>query len=364
MEKPLPGEAAKTSLETGNERPSAVFQENLEPIPTADLPTRLAEEVSYGPGGMRGILSSPYVFGAAFLASLGGFSFGYDQGVISIINVMPQFHAQFPETADGGFYTGFMTAMLEFGAFIGCFFMPWLADRVSRKWALSIVVVIFNIGGIIQTSAPNYAALVIGRTIGGIGVGTMAMGAPLYISEIAPPQLRGALLVLESISIVAGVVIAYWITYATKDLAGEIAFRLPFGLQMVSATLLGIAIHIFPYSPRWLAMAARPADTLTALAQLRRLPASDARVQTEYAGILAEVAFQRLMLEKHHPGTRGLRLELATWLDLLARKNWRRTAVGVGVAFFQQFSGINGFIYYAPILFRSLGQSDVHRSRV
>lgn len=87
--------------------------------------------------------------------------------------------------------------------------MPKLCDKISRKWALSAVVVIFNLGAIIQTAAPNYGALVAGRTIGGIGVGTLALGAPLYISEISPPHLRGALLVLESVSIVTGVVIAY-----------------------------------------------------------------------------------------------------------------------------------------------------------
>lgn len=140
----------------------------------ADLPTRLADDVSYGPTGVRGLASSPLVFGAAFLASLGGFSFGYDQGVISIINVMDQFHDVFPE-AKSGFGKGFMTGMLEFGAFIGCFFFPWLCDRISRKRALVIVCIIFNLGGIIQTAATNYGMLVAGRTIGGIGVGTLAL---------------------------------------------------------------------------------------------------------------------------------------------------------------------------------------------
>ncbi|KAJ9643001.1 hypothetical protein H2199_004523 [Coniosporium tulheliwenetii] len=258
---------------------------------------------------------------------------------------MPQFHEAIPETANGGFYTGFMTAMLEFGAFLGCFFMPWLAGKISRKWALSVVVVIFNIGAIIQTAAPDYGALVAGRTIGGIGVGTLAL-------------LRGALLVLESISIVTGVVTAYWITYGTQYLEGEIAFRLPFGLQMVCATLLGFGIHFFPFSPRWLALVGRDEDTLQSLSKLRRLPDDDERVQIEWRGILAEVEFQKIVLEKRHPGVGGFKLEVMTWLDLFTKRSWRRTAVGMGVAFFQQFSGINGFIYYAPILFRSIGQSD------
>lgn len=166
------------------QHPENLDDDNLQAVPTAELPDRLAEQVAYGPGGLRGLLSSPYVFVASFLASLGGFSFGYDQGVISIINVMPQFQAQYPETASGGFYTGFMTATLEFGAFLGCFFIPKLADKVSRKWALSIVVVIFDVGAIIQTAAPNYGTLVAGRTIGGIGVGTLALVGCLFDSFV------------------------------------------------------------------------------------------------------------------------------------------------------------------------------------
>lgn len=316
-----------------------------------------AEDVAYGPDGLRGLLGSSYVFGAAFLASLGGFSFGYDQGVISVINVMEQFHGTFPRT-ETAFGTSFMTAMLLLGAFVGCIFMPYLADKISRKWALTVVVVIFNIGAIMQTAANSYGLLVAGRAIGGIGVGTLAMGAPLYISEISPPNLRGTLLVLESISIVSGVVISFWITYGTRHMSGEISFRLPLGLQMVCATLLGTCIHFFPYSPRWLALVGRNDECMASLCKLRGLSAEDARVQKEYKGIIAEVEFGRMMQEKEHPGVTGMKLEVLSWLELFQPKMWRRTAVACGACFFQQFSGINAFIYYAPTLFRSIGQSD------
>ncbi|KAK7724627.1 hypothetical protein SLS63_008607 [Diaporthe eres] len=321
--------------------------------PILDASLNPSETVSYGKQGIRGLISSPYIFGAALLASMGGFSFGYDQGVISIINVMPQFHAVYPR-AETAFGKGLMTGMLEFGAFIGCFFMPALADRISRKRAIAFVVIIFNIGAIMQTASRSYAVLVAGRTIGGIGVGTLAMGAPIYISEISPPNLRGTLLVLESISIVGGVVISFWITYGTRHIDGEASFRIPFGLQMVSSTLLGLGILAFPYSPRWLALVDRPDEALSSLSRLRRLPASDARVQAEHRGILTEVAIQKKIQHKKHPGLGGIRLEIVEWLDVF--KLWRRTVVGVGVAFFQQFSGINAFIYYAPTLFESLGQ--------
>ncbi|KAH7133041.1 general substrate transporter [Dactylonectria estremocensis] len=315
------------------------------------------QDVSYGPNGIRGIFALGYVTGAAFLASLGGFSFGYDQGVISIINVMPLFHDAYPPTKTA-FGTGFMTGMLLLGAFFGCIFMPYLCDRVSRKWALTIVDVIFDVGAIIQTAATSYGMLVAGRAIGGIGVGTLAMGAPLYISEISPPNLRGTLLVLESISIVSGVVIAFWITFATRHIDSELSFRLPLGLQMVCATFLGAGIHFFPFSPRWLALVERQQEALSSLSRLRGLPSTDERVQAEYRSIVTEVEFQKLVQEAKYPGVSGFKLEALLWLDLFDRKKWRRVAVGCGVCFFQQFSGINAFIYYAPTLFRSIGQSD------
>ena len=182
--------------------------------------------------------------------------------------------------------------MLELGAFLGCFFFPKMADTMSRKWALTVVATIFVIRANMQTAAPDFSVLIGGRTITGIGVGTMALGAPLYISEIAPPQIRGALLVLESISIVSGVVIAYWITYGTRNIAGEASFRLPSDLQMISAIAIGGGIHFFPFSPPRLALRGRDDDCLASLAKLRRLLPNDDRVQTEYRGIVAEVQSQ------------------------------------------------------------------------
>ncbi|KAI7090865.1 hexose carrier protein [Hortaea werneckii] len=340
---------------------------NVEHRETPSLPhakfdtgsTPLAEDaVAYGPPGVRGLFSSgPFILCTAFLASMGGFSFGYDQGVISVINTLPQFHAVIPR-AETAFGKGFMTGMLLLGAFVGCWFYPYIADRWSRKKALLVSSIIFIIGGIMMTAAYDYGTLVAGRAIGGVGTGTLALGAPLYISEVSPPHLRGTLLVLESVSLVAGVIIAFWISFACKDLPGEVSWRLPFALQNVSALLLGVMIQFFPYSPRWLAMKDRHEDCLASLCKLRGLPTDDHRVQAEYRGIITEVRIQNVMLERRHPGISGVKLEVAQWLHLLSKKRWRRTAAGVGVTFFQQFQGVNAFIYYAPTLFVNIGQSE------
>ncbi|KAI9842640.1 MAG: hypothetical protein M1837_007007 [Sclerophora amabilis] len=340
------------------------------------------EKLSYGSDGFTGLVNSPYVFAAALLASLGGFSFGYDQGVISLILTMPQFHKQYPETAPDspryGFHTGFMTGMLQLGSFLGCLFYPKLADVISRKWGLTTAVGFYTVGAIIQTVAMNYATLVAGRFVGGIGVGTLAMGAPLYISEIAPPELRGSLLVLEQLSIVTGAIIAYWITYGTRVISGDWAFRLPFLLQIVPALCVGGGIHLFPFSPRWLALKGRQEDSLKALSRLRRLPVDDHRVLQEWKGIVMEVTFQRELDVREHPNASAFTLEVMSWLDLFKRKYIKRTMVAVALPFFQQvrinstpcnvglsselklfstqFSGINAFEYYAPTFFDALGQ--------
>lgn len=172
--------------------------------------------------------------------------------------------------------------------------------------------------------------------------------------------MRGSLLVLEELCIVIGAIISYWVTYGTRTLAGDGAFRVPFGLQMVPATLLGIGIHIFPYSPRWLVMADRADDSLKAISKLRRLPPDDTRVQAEWRSIIGEVAYQRELTERHHPGARGVKLELLGWIDLFKKATYKRTIVAAGICFFTQFSGINAFVYYAPTLFTKLGQDYNH----
>lgn len=102
--------------------------------------------------------------------------------------------------------------MIELGALIGALNQGWIADKLSRKYSIVLAVIVFIIGSILQTAAVDYAMLVVARLIGGIGIGMLSMVAPLYISEISPPEIRGALLVLEEFSIVSGIVIAFWIT--------------------------------------------------------------------------------------------------------------------------------------------------------
>ncbi|GAB1744463.1 hypothetical protein NU219Hw_g1738t1 [Hortaea werneckii] len=344
---------------------------SIAPFPTAEFPDKLAEEVEYGAGGVKGLAENPFVFGAAFLASLGGFSFGYDQVGCDLSHKCELPHQnplhedplsnQTP-TLRPRALKGFMTGMLELGAFLGCFFFPQLADTISRKWSLSIVAGIFIIGAIMQTAAPDYAVLVAGRTITGVGVGTMALGAPLYISEVSPPQVRGTLLVLESLAIVMGVVSSYWIAYGCQYIDSEASFRVPFGLQMVSAAIIGTMIHFFPYSPRWLVLVERDEDALESLAKLRRLPATDSRVVTEWPGDPGGDPVPEDHGGEGASGQARVCLGAAAMGGSIQEEDVASYSSRCGRGFLPAVfavSGVNAFIYYAPTLFTSLGQADL-----
>ena len=264
---------------------------------------------------------------------------------------MPQFLDRFTRvstTASGaGFWKGLLTAMIELGALVGAFNQSWIADKISRKYSIVVAVVIFTIGSILQTAAVDYAMLVIARLIGGLGIGALSMVAPLYISEISPPEIRGALLVLEEFSIVTGIVIAFWITYGTQYMTGEWAWRLPFLLQMVPGLVLGIGILFLPYSPRWLISKGEDTKAGRSLSKLRQLHFSDSRVQQEWIDIRAEAAFHREVSLIRHPQLQDgavlsrMKLEISSWTDCFKPGCWRRTHVGVGLMFFQQFVGVS-----------------------
>ena len=336
------------------------------PVPDGDI--QHAESVMdrepYGPPGLRGLVSNPFVFLCAACSTLGGLVFGYDQGVVSVILVMKQFQHQFPEIAPNasgaGFWKGLMTAMIELGAFLGAFSQGWIADKISRRYSIIVAVVVFIIGSVLQTAAVDYAMLTVARLIGGIGIGMLSMVAPLYISEISmykslvyieqhlltlppgPPECRGTLLVLEEFCIVSGIVIAYWITFGTRYMAGEWSWRLPFLLQMVPSFVLAAGVIMLPFSPRWLVSKGRSEDAVRSLCKLRRLPPSDTRLQQELMDIQVEVQFHQEMNAEKHPGLQSpglknsLLLELCTWGDCFRRSCWRRTHIGVMIMFFQQ----------------------------
>lgn len=268
---------------------------------------------------------------------------------------MPQFLDRFPEVGEGGgFQKGLLTAMIEAGALIGALNQGWIADKLSRKYSIVVAVIIFIIGSILQTSATDYTMLTSARFVGGVGIGMLSMVVPLYISEISPPSIRGTLLAIEELSIVTGIVIAFWTTYGTLRIPSEWSWRLPFLLQVPFGLVLGVGIIYLPFSPRWLCSKGRDDEALLALSKLRQLPTTDRRVRREWLDIRAEVALHADISAERHPDLQErtvgniIKLEIVGWTALFDHGSWRRTFVGTGIMFFQQVSHFN--LTHASIL--------------
>lgn len=164
---------------------------------------------------------------------------------------MPQFLERFgnlsSHASGSGFGKGLLTAMIEMGALIEALNLGWIADRCSHENSIAVAAVIFIVGSVLQTAAMNYAMLTVAFLIGGLGIGMLSMVAPLYISKISPPETSGALLVLEDLGIVSGIVIAFWITYVTRYIGGEWSWRLPFPIQIGPAVLFGSRVLFSPF---------------------------------------------------------------------------------------------------------------------
>lgn len=128
------------------------------------------QQSTYVEPGFVGFLHSPRVVMYVSVTMIGWFAFGYDQGVISSLLVLPQFLEKFP-MLQSGLWTGLMTSSIDLGAIVGSFLEGWMADRFSRKYTLSVSCIILTTGHIMQTAASSYAVLTVGRTITGLGMG-------------------------------------------------------------------------------------------------------------------------------------------------------------------------------------------------
>ncbi|KAJ6592856.1 general substrate transporter [Mycena capillaripes] len=303
---------------------------------------------SYGPPGLAGLSHNYYALLCAIFASIGGLSFGYDQGVIANVLVMEDFVRRWPVTP---LQKGALTAVLELGALFGALLSGVLADKYSRRHSIFAACVIFNIGALFQCFAQNLGHLFIGRAVGGIGVGALSMLSPLYISEISPPEVRGSLIALEQFSIVLGVVLGFWIGFFTRNIPSSLSWRLPLGLQIGPGVLLALgAIFLLPASPRLLVLKGRYAEAEASLVKLRGRDDGLTKIELLEMRVEATLIAQADSTSpKHGVG------ELAAWGRLLTKKYRARTMIGVLMMVFQQWSGINALLYYGPTLVRSIG---------
>src|ERR671917_1814358 len=262
-----------------------------------------------------------------FFGSLGGLLFGYDTGVISgaILFISQELRLT-------PFLEGLVVASLLLGAAAGAASAGPLSDRLGRRNLIIIASILFTIGAIGAALAPNVGVLVLFRVVLGLAVGTAALVVPLYLSEIAPTEIRGAVSSLNQLNIVVGILLAFIVNAL---LANAEAWRWMLGLAAAPSLVLLIGMFFLPETPRWLVSRDRDREARTVLLRSGR---SEEETEKEIREIRE--------VEEQEEG--GLRELAASWVR-------PALVVAIGLAVFQQIIGINTIIYYAPTTLTNVG---------
>lgn len=261
--------------------------------------------------------------------ALGGFLFGLDTAVISGAEQTIQ---KLWNLSD--FMHGLAVAGALYGTVVGALFGGIPADRIGRKATLIWIGVLYFISATGAALAPEVYSFMFFRFIGGIGVGASSVVAPMYISEIAPAKTRGQLVALFQFNIVLGILIAYVSNYLLEG-AGENDWRWMLGVVAFPSLLYTIMVLFVPESPRWLILKRQEVDTARKTLQVTNPEDTETVVQS--------------IIDSGHEAQH-------TAQDSLWAKKYRLpVALAFLFAFFNQWSGINAIIYYAPRIFESAG---------
>ncbi|KAL1849849.1 hypothetical protein VTK73DRAFT_9806 [Phialemonium thermophilum] len=331
-----------------------------------------------GASGPLALVKNFRVFCIAVFVCIGGVLYGYNQGMFSGVLAMPSFQkhmGDYDPLDPNASQTkkGWLTAILELGAWLGTLMSGFVAEVLSRKYGVLVACAVFMLGVVIQATAisAGHNAILAGRFITGMGVGSLAMIIPIYNSEVAPPEVRGALVALQQLAICFGIMISFWIDYGTNYMGGthiedqsDGAWLTPICLQLFPALVLFFGMLFMPFSPRWLLHHGREAEARRVLAQLRGLPPHHELVELEFLEIKAQSLFEKRTVAEHFPHLR----EPTAWnvfkLQFVAikalfqtRSMFKRVVVATVTMFFQQWTGINAVLYYAPTIFKDLGLS-------
>lgn len=279
------------------------------------------------------------------VATIGGFMFGYDSGVIN--GTQDGLESAFGLSKLG---TGLNVGSILLGCALGAFVAGRLADAIGRRSVMMIAALLFVVSAIGTGAANTSEVFIVFRIVGGLGVGAASVLAPAYISEVTPAAIRGRLSSLQQIMIITGLTGAFLANYALAATAGgsmaELWFGFPawrwmFWLEIVPATVYLIALLFIPDSPRYLVMKGRDAEAADVLTRLFGSDVSRRKV----AEIRASIATD------HRP-------RLGDLIDPSSGKIRMIVWAGVGLAAFQQLVGINVVFYYGAVLWQSVGFSE------
>ncbi|KAH8592417.1 general substrate transporter [Bisporella sp. PMI_857] len=300
-------------------------------------------------------------------AAFGGIFFGYDTGWMGGVMAMKYFIHQYtdlpypgPDASDvekkafvlPSWEVSLLTSILSLGTFLGAIIAGDLADHIGRRWTIISGCLIFTVGCILQTASTGLGVMVAGRVIAGGGVGFISAIIILYMSEIAPRKVRGALVSGYQFCITIGILLANCVVYATQNRLDTGSYRIPVGIQFLWAIILGGGLFFLPESPRYFVKKGKVDDAIKALSSVRGQPSDSQYIQDELAEIIANHEYELSVIPAGG--------YFATWKNCFtgsitnASSNIRRTLLGIGLQMMQQLTGINFIFYYGVVFFTQL----------
>ena len=273
---------------------------------------------------------TPAILAAALGAALGGLLFGFDTAVISGTTQTLQRTFALSDAA-----LGFTVAAALIGTVIGALSIGAPTDRYGRKPMLQLIAIVYLLSSLGCALAPEWYSLVTARFIGGLAIGAASVVTPIYIAEVAPASSRGRLVALNQLNIVVGILVAFVSNYViARSIGGDASWRWMLGLVAIPSALFVIVSFTLPRSPRWLVQNGRVDE---ALAIMGRLGFDDP---------------QAAVAEMQRAAARDAQNAGARLFD---RANLTPVLCAVAIAMFNQLSGINALMYYAPRIFELAG---------
>ncbi|CAN7034899.1 unnamed protein product [Brassica oleracea var. botrytis] len=275
------------------------------------------------------------------VACLGAILFGYHLGVV---NGALEYLAKDLGIADNALLiAGWIVSALLAGATVGSFTGGALADKFGRTRTFQLDAIPLAVGAFLCATAQSVQTMIVGRLLAGVGIGISSAIVPLYISEISPTEIRGALGSVNQLFICIGILAA--LIAGLPLAANPLWWRTMFGVAVIPSVLLAIGMGFSPESPRW-------------LVQQGKLTQAEKAIKTLYG----KEKVVELVRDLSNSG-QGTSEPEAGWFDLFSSRYWKVVSVGAALFLFQQLAGINAVVYYSTSVFRSAGiESDVAAS--
>jgi sugar porter (SP) family MFS transporter len=285
-------------------------------------------------GGESTVRPVTKVFGIACAVALGGFLVGFDAAVIS--GAVPFIRDYFGLGGDAGsLKLGWAVSCLGWGAMAGNLAAGPLSDRFGRRTVLLLTSLVFLASALTAALSSSFTVFVVARICGGLAVGAAILTAPVYIAEIAPARTRGSLVSVNQLMIVIGISLSFFSNYFLLSL-GPQCWRWMLGVQTIPAAAYFLLLLLVPESPRWLLSKSRE-QSARAVLELVHGPAAAERELLDIRASLGKQA-RRFALR-----------------ELLTGRMRKVMIFGLGIAFFQQATGINAVFYYLPTIFSQSG---------